>query len=65
MVPLDVPTLVLHGGADRVNAPQTSEGKEMYFLKRYERKVLPEIGHFPQREAAAQISAELVAFLAE
>lgn len=65
VVPLDVPTLVLHGGADRVNAPQTSEGKEMYFLKRYERKVLPEIGHFPQREAAAQISAELVAFLAE
>lgn len=63
VVPLDVPTLVLHGGADGVNAPQTSEGKEMYFLNRYERKVLPGIGHFPQREAAAQISAELVAFL--
>ena len=28
VTPLGVPTLVLHGGADGVNAPETSEGKE-------------------------------------
>lgn len=61
--PLDVPTLVLHGGADGVNGPETSEGKAHYFLNRYERKVLPGIGHFPQREAAQQVAAELIRFL--
>ncbi len=61
--PLDVPTLVLHGGADGVNAPETSEGKAPYFLNRYERKVLPGVGHFPQREVPQQVAAELVRFL--
>ncbi len=63
VMPLDVPTLVLHGGADGVNAPQTSEDRDKYFLNRYERKVLPGLGHFPQREAPERISAELLAFL--
>ena len=61
---LSVPTLVLHGGADSVNVPETSAGKEHYFLGRYERKVLPGIGHFPQREDPQQIAAELTRFLA-
>lgn len=65
VVPLAVPTLVLHGGADGVNAPQTSEGRERYFLGRYERKVLPGVGHFPQREQAQQVAAELIRFLGE
>ena len=65
VVPLAVPTLVLHGGADGVNAPQTSEGRERYFLGRYERKVLPGVGHFPQREKAQQVVAELIRFLGE
>jgi len=60
---LDVPTLVLHGAADGVNPPETSEGKEHYFQSRYERQVLPGIGHFPQREAAQRVSAELIRFL--
>jgi pimeloyl-ACP methyl ester carboxylesterase len=62
---LDVPTLVLHGGADGVNGPETSEGKSHYFRGRYERKVLPGIGHFPQREAPAQVAAEFIRFLAD
>jgi len=61
--PLDVPTLVLHGGADAVNAPETSEGKAHYFLGRYERKVLPGVGHFPQREVPQRVADELIDFL--
>lgn len=65
VVSLAVPTLVLHGGADGVNAPETSEGRERYFQGRYERKVLPGVGHFPQRENPQQIAAELIRFLSE
>lgn len=60
---LDVPTLVLHGAADTVNHPDTSAGKEMFFLGRYERKVLAGVGHFPQREASGEVARELRRFL--
>ncbi len=62
---LDVPTLVLHGGADGVNAPQSSEGKESYFRGRYERHVLPGVGHFPQREAPEVVAGALIRFLSK
>ena len=61
--PLDVPTLVLHGGADGVNPASSSEGREHLFLNRYERQVLPGLGHFPQREAPQQVATELIRFL--
>lgn len=60
---LDVPTLVLHGAADGVNPPASSQGKERYFRRRYERRLLEGVGHFPQREAPAEVAAALVAFL--
>ncbi|MFY8105187.1 MAG: alpha/beta fold hydrolase [Ramlibacter sp.] len=63
--PLELPTLVLHGGADGVNAPESSEGKEAYFRGRYERRVMPGIGHFPQREAPEAVAGELIRFLAQ
>jgi pimeloyl-ACP methyl ester carboxylesterase len=63
--PLDVPTLVLHGSADGVNAPASSEGQSRYFLDRYERKLMPGIGHFPQREDPQQVAAELIRFLGD
>ena len=61
---LDVPTLVLHGAADGANHPDTSAGKEHLFRGGCERKVLEGVGHFPPREAAALVSAELIRFLA-
>ena len=61
---LDVPTLILHGGADGVNHPDTSAGKDHFFSAGFERKVLQGIGHFPPREAAALVTAELLRFLA-
>ncbi|WP_418316228.1 alpha/beta fold hydrolase [Piscinibacter sakaiensis] len=60
---LEVPTLVLHGEVDTVNHPDTSAGKEQFFSGRYERRLLPGLGHFPQRENAAQVAQELSRFL--
>lgn len=59
-----VPTLVIHGGADPCNDPSTSEGKDEFFTAGYRRTVLPGIGHFPQRQAAATV-ADLIASHAE
>ncbi len=60
---IHVPALVLHGGADPCNATATSEGKEALFAASYQRHVLPDLGHFPQRQDAAQVAARLVPFL--
>jgi len=46
-----------------VSLPKTSEGKEHLFSNHYERKLLPKIGHFPQRENPELITRELVSFL--
>lgn len=53
---LSVPTLFLQGGADECDPPQESEGLERYFIAAYERRVLPGIGHFPAREAPADVA---------
>jgi len=60
---IHVPTLVLHGDADACNDPLTSADKERYFTNRYERKLLPALGHFPQREAADIVADEISAWL--
>jgi pimeloyl-ACP methyl ester carboxylesterase len=60
---LGVPTLVLHGAADTVNHPDLSAGKERFLRGRYERQVLEGVGHFPQREAAADVAERLLRFL--
>lgn len=60
---IQVPSLLLHGKEDTVNHPSTSEGKEHFFSNFYERKLLPKIGHFPQREDPKLIASELIDFL--
>ena len=60
---LDVPTLMLHGEADAVNHPDTSVGKENFFRGRYERQVLPGVGHFPQREDPEAVSRAILRFI--
>ncbi|MBV9655523.1 MAG: alpha/beta hydrolase [Acetobacteraceae bacterium] len=62
---IQVPTLMLHGGADPVNGPATSEGKEQLFSGSYRRVVLPGLGHFPQRQDQDAVLREVLAFLAE
>ncbi|MDH4847961.1 alpha/beta hydrolase [Pseudomonas sp. BN605] len=60
---LSIPVLMLHGGADTCTHPSTSEGKEGFFTGRYERHVLPGVGHFPQREAGQAVVQRIRAFL--
>ena len=60
---LQVPTLVLHGEQDGVNHPVTSAGKESFFRGVYVRRLLPGVGHFPQREAPLSVLDELLRFL--
>ena len=50
-----VPTIVLHGQNDGASLADSSAGKEHFFAGRYERRVLPGIGHFIPREAPEAI----------
>ncbi|MBA2691681.1 MAG: alpha/beta hydrolase [Rubrobacter sp.] len=52
---IHVPTTLLMGGADGATLAETSEEKEGFFTKEYERRVLPGIGHFIQREAPGAV----------
>jgi pimeloyl-ACP methyl ester carboxylesterase len=59
-----VPSLMIHGGDDRVTLPASSEGKDKYFTGGYARHVVPGVGHFPTREAPEQVAALTLKFLA-
>ncbi len=61
--PITVDTLVIHGAADSCNDPATSEGREPFFQGRYQRVVLPGLGHFPQRESS-EVGPIIAEFLA-
>jgi pimeloyl-ACP methyl ester carboxylesterase len=53
---IDVPTLMIQGGADQCDEPHASEGLDEYFDS-YRRVVLDGVGHFPPREAPDQVTA--------
>ncbi len=58
--PIAVPSIALHGAADGVSPPGTSEGDARHFIGAYERRVLPGVGHFLPREAPeAHVAAVL------
>lgn len=61
---IDVPTLMIQGDRDGVALPELSEGKEKFHTAGYERHLLAGVGHFPTREAPAQVAALLVDLLA-
>jgi pimeloyl-ACP methyl ester carboxylesterase len=63
--PVTVPTLLLHGAIDACNDPMTSADKEKFFTNRYARKLLPNVGHFPQREDPETVAGEIIAWLRE
>jgi pimeloyl-ACP methyl ester carboxylesterase len=48
---ITVPTIVLHGAADGVGPPGNSEQHARHFTSRYERRVIPIVGHFLPNEA--------------
>jgi len=48
---ITVPAIALQGEADGVLGPELSQGHARQFTGRYERRVLPRIGHNPPQEA--------------
>ena len=63
--PIQVPTLVLHGQDDTVDPVHTSEGEAHLFSRGYSRQVIPDAGHFAQREQPAVVSDAVIAFLGQ
>jgi pimeloyl-ACP methyl ester carboxylesterase len=60
---INVPTLMIQGGSDFCDPPSESEGLEEHFIADYERIVIPDVGHFPHREAPANVAAAIVHWL--
>jgi len=52
---ISVPTIVLHGACDGVDAPEGSEGHASFFSGPYQRRVVPSAGHFLPREAPGAV----------
>jgi pimeloyl-ACP methyl ester carboxylesterase len=59
---ISTPTLVMHGAVDYCSNPDMSAGKEHYFSGRYERVLIENAGHFPQKEQPAQVLKEILRF---
>ncbi len=57
--PIGVPTINLHGAADAVTTPGSSERHARHFTGFYERRVIPRAGHFLPREAPESVIAAL------
>lgn len=60
---LPLPALYVQGEVDGVNPPATSENVGEKFTGPFERIVVPDVGHFPQREAPEQVGELLAEFL--
>jgi pimeloyl-ACP methyl ester carboxylesterase len=63
--PIAVPAIVLHGGDDGATLPSATEGQEARFTGGYVREVLPGVGHFPPREAPAEVAAAVLRLVRE
>jgi pimeloyl-ACP methyl ester carboxylesterase len=57
---LALPTIYFQGELDGVNTPRASEKIAEKFTGPFERIGLPGVGHFPTREAPAEVAARLV-----
>ena len=58
-----VPTVVLQGEGDGVNAPEASAGQARFFTGRYQRRTIPIIGHNLPQEAPAAVAATVLELL--
>lgn len=63
--PIGVPAIVLHGEDDGATLPSATEGQEGRFAAGYVREVLPGVGHFPPREAPAEVAAAVLRLVRE
>lgn len=60
---VDVPALMIQGGADSCDEPASSEGQDTYFPAGYRRVVIDGAGHFPLREAPDAVADAVIAHL--
>jgi pimeloyl-ACP methyl ester carboxylesterase len=60
---IGVPTICLDGGADGVRSPQGSAGHERHFSGRYERRVIPRVGHNIPQEAPQAFAEAVLALI--
>jgi len=60
---IDVPALMIQGGADSCDEPASSEGQDKYFPAGYRRVVIDGAGHFPLREAPDAVADAVIAHL--
>jgi pimeloyl-ACP methyl ester carboxylesterase len=63
--PIVTPTLHLHGALDPIVLPATALGSGRYVIAPYEWRLLPDIGHFPHREAPDVVTGEIVRWMKE
>jgi len=56
--PITVPSIDLHGAADGVNPPPANPSRR--FTGRFERRILPGIGHNPPQESPAEFARALL-----
>jgi pimeloyl-ACP methyl ester carboxylesterase len=64
-VPIQAPTLHLHGSLDTCVLPQTARGSGRYAEGPYRRRMIDGAGHFPHEERAGQFDAELRGWLTD
>jgi pimeloyl-ACP methyl ester carboxylesterase len=62
-VPIAVPTVVLHGADNGVTPASSSERHAGLFTGRYERRVIPVIGHNVPQEAPREFAEAILALL--
>ena len=60
---IGVPTIVLQGDGDGVNAPAASATQARFFTGRYQRRVIPIVGHNVPQEAPAAVAAAVLDLL--
>ncbi|WP_312407699.1 alpha/beta hydrolase [Rhizobium sp.] len=60
---LDLPAIFIHGRADGVTPAEMSENVHEKFTGPFERILLQNVGHFPQREDPESVARELAIFL--
>ena len=58
--PIPVPTIVLHGEADGISPPQSSESHARYFTGPYQRRVIPRAGHAVPQDAPRETAAAVL-----
>jgi pimeloyl-ACP methyl ester carboxylesterase len=58
--PITVPVLQIHGAQDTCILPRTARGSAQHVGARYEWRLLPGVGHFPQEESPDLVSQEII-----